>query len=175
MGFSVNLDKRLAITRVPNWEHNTIYLVSGLAHNYRDVVSIPSGLSIVAGPRAGERAPDALLVKSPQRHLYDLFRRPSFVALVVPRSQETQHLQLATQLREEMTRRFRDRVNTLLISEQKDTDFGPDYRFRSKERDMFEKYEIGEEGRVIVVRPDLYVGMTCVPEEWRATLEYIGQ
>lgn len=175
MGFGVDLDKRLAMTKVPNWERDTINLVSGLAHNYRDVVTIPSGLSFVAGPRAGERAPDALLVKSPQRYLYDLFRRPSFIALVVPGTEELQHLQLATQLREEMTRQFGDRINTILISARKDTDFSPDFRFRSEECDMFEKYEIGQEGRVIIVRPDLYVGMTCVPEEWRATLEYMGQ
>ena len=175
MGFGVDLDKRLAMTKVPNWERDTIYLVSGLAHNYRDVVSTPSGLTQVRGPCPGERALDVLLLKSPQRYLYDICRRPRFILLVVPGEDEDEHIQLATQVRDSMEKQFGDHVNTILISNRRDTGFGVDYRFRFEERELFEKYEIGSEGRLIIIRPDLYIGMTCIPEEWKATLEYMSQ
>ncbi len=53
MGFGVEPEDRLHLTKVPGWEERTVNLVSGLSHTYRDVVRLPEGLSAVAGPEAG--------------------------------------------------------------------------------------------------------------------------
>ncbi|KKA25700.1 Pentachlorophenol monooxygenase [Rasamsonia emersonii CBS 393.64] len=57
MGFGIPPEERLHLTQESDWEWRTINLVSGLSHNYRDVVNVPVGLTPVPGPQAGERAP----------------------------------------------------------------------------------------------------------------------
>ncbi|OQV06724.1 FAD binding domain-containing protein [Cladophialophora immunda] len=179
MGFGEEPEKRYPLTQAPNWEENTIMLVSGLSHNYCDAVCVPSGLRPTRGPQAGERAPDALLVSSPQRHLYDVFRRPQFTLLIVPSKQNKQkQLAEAVTIREELNGRFPGQVSAFLISGTREAEFDFDHQSKNESGEVWERYMIDpndEDGRLVLVRPDLYIGMSCWMAEWKAVLEYLEQ
>jgi hypothetical protein len=175
MGFGVEPAERLPLTKVPGWEANTIKLVSGLSHNYCDTVQVPGGLKAVASPRAGERAPDCLLTKSPERRLYDIYRRPQFTLLIVPGTEIIEnHIAIGIKTRDGLETKFPGLVSAHLISGSP-SGFDFDHRARDAEGAVAKLYEIGPEGRLILVRPDLYVGVSCVPEDWAAIPKYLGQ
>jgi 2-polyprenyl-6-methoxyphenol hydroxylase-like FAD-dependent oxidoreductase len=179
MGFGEEPKKRYHLTQVPRWEEDTIRLVSGLSHNYREAVSIPPGLRGTRGPQAGDRAPDALLVSSPQRHLYDVFRRPQFTLLVVPSERDKQQqLSDAVTLRDQINGRFPGHVSVYLISGNREAEFDFDHQSKNESGEFLERYEIdpGEgDGRLVLVRPDLYIGLSCWMVEGRAVLDYLEQ
>ena len=165
MGFGEEPAERYALTQVPGWEARTIRLVSGLAHNYCAVAQLPTGLTPVDGPQAGERAPDALLVKEPKKRAYDVFRHPGFTLLVVPGADAARHIALGRQLRDALDARYPGKVASCLISDAADTGFDFDHQVPDESGELAERYAIGAEGRFVLVRPDLYVGMTCLPEQ----------
>lgn len=199
MGFGIAPEERLHYTQEPGWEARTIQLVSGLSHNYRDVALVPPVIHAVAGPRAGERAPDALLVREPRKRLYDVFRHPRFTLLVVPGADVDSHLSAGRALRDELERRYPSQVVACLVPQGNtrmsehpdpdratkataspegrgdDTGFDFDHRVCDETGEILARYGIGPEGRLILVRPDLYVGMSCVPEEAAAMLGYLEQ
>ncbi|KIX09292.1 uncharacterized protein Z518_00371 [Rhinocladiella mackenziei CBS 650.93] len=179
MGFGEEPEKRYPLTQGPNWEENTIRLVSGLSHNYCEVVRVPVLLRPPKGPRAGERAPDALLIKSPQRHLYDIFRRPQFTLLIVP-SMSRKHEQLvqAVAIRDTLNARFPGHVCVHLISDKREVEFDFDRQSKDETGQFLDMYEIDrndDDGRLVLVRPDLYVGMSCWMTEWEAVSDYLEQ
>lgn len=179
MGFGEEPEERYPLTQVPGWEENTIRLVSGLSHNYCDVVRVPALLRPTSGPKAGERAPDALLTKSPMRHLYDIFRRPQFTLLVVP-SSTGKHEQLAqgVTIRDTLNVRFPGCVCVYLISDKREAEFDFDHQSKEETGELWERYEIDRndnDGRLVLVRPDLYIGMSCCMAEWEAISQYLEQ
>lgn len=175
MGFGIEPEDRHHYTQEPGWEARTIRLVSGLSHNYCEVTRLPEGLTEVAGPKAGERAPDALLLKEPQKRAYDLFRRPQFTLLAIPGTDRQKHIEQAQALRDELERIYPGEVATCLIAEGKDTGFDFDHQCPDELGELAERYAVGPEGRFVLVRPDLYVGMSCLPGEWKAIPDYLGQ
>lgn len=176
MGFGIPPEDRYHLTQVPDWEYNSIRLVSGLTHNYRDVTEVPDGLAPVAGPRPGERAPDATIVVEPQKRLYDLTRHPGFTLIAVPGSAATEAATTAAavRVRDELDRRHPDRVRSYLISDGGDeTGFDFDHRAPDETGEIRERYEIGEEGRLILIRPDLYLAVAVLPEDADRLLEIL--
>lgn len=179
MGFGEELEKRYPLTRVPNWEQDTIHLVSGLSHNYRGVVCVPPGIRPTRGPQAGERAPDALLVRSPQRYLYDVLRRPQFTLLVVPTEHAQQdQLTKAATIRQKVNASFPGLVSVYLISETRDDRFDFDHQSKNGSQEFMERYQMDhndQEGKLVLVRPDLYIGMSCWMGDYEAMLGYLEQ
>ncbi|GAW16561.1 hypothetical protein ANO14919_059920 [Xylariales sp. No.14919] len=185
MGFGIELPDRFAFTQVPNWEENTVFLVSGLSHNYTDVVTPLLPLVIqnnpVPGPKPGSRAPDALLVPSPQRHVYDVFRRPQFTLLIAPDTspeRKPAQMALAAHARDFISSRFPRHVNVFLISDRREEEFDFDHQSVDEVGEFRERYGIekdGEgEGRLVLVRPDLYIGLTCNLPLWKGVVEYLA-
>lgn len=168
MGFGKPLDGRYALTQVPNWESKSIHLVSGLSHNYRDAVVQPQGIKPVSGPQPGERAPDALLVGMPKKRLYDIFRRPQFSLLVAPGQQDPNTVaETGLKTRDRLNARFPEQVSTFLISKEKDDRYDFDHQARDEGSEFTSRYSIPPEGRLILVRPDLYIGLACDPGQWK--------
>jgi 2-polyprenyl-6-methoxyphenol hydroxylase-like FAD-dependent oxidoreductase len=175
MGFGVEPEERLALTQIPNWEHDTIRLVSGLSHNYRDVVNVPKGTTL-EGPRPGERAPDAILTAEPRKRVYDVCRHPQFTLLVVPGVDYEETLRSARAVRSELDRRFPGQVYCHLVGPGGDeTGFDFDHRTPDETAEIVERYEISGPGRLILIRPDLYLGLTCLPEEGMNIVDYMSQ
>ncbi|PYI01098.1 pentachlorophenol monooxygenase [Aspergillus sclerotiicarbonarius CBS 121057] len=174
MGFGVPLEDRYPLTQETDWEERTVNLVSGLSHNYCDVAVLPTGLTPVSGPRPGERAPDALLVKEPRKRLYDVYRRPQFTLLVAGGTND-RVVDAGMKARECLDARFPNQVSTYLISREHVPRFDFDHQCHDEEKEFVQRYDIPPEGRLVLVRPDLYVGMACKPEEWGFVGEYLEQ
>ncbi|KAI1276061.1 pentachlorophenol monooxygenase [Xylaria sp. FL0933] len=185
MGFGVEPADRLALTQAPNWEEKTVFLVSGLSHNYVETVTPLLPLMYqnnpVPGPKPGARAPDALLTVSPQRHVYDVYRRPQFTLLVVPDlSPDRKPAQIAeaVRMRAAITERFPDHVCVYLISDRREEEFGFDNQSLNEVGELRDRYSIekdGEgEGRLVLVRPDLYIALACELPRWEGILEYLA-
>lgn len=175
MGFGMEPEERLQFTQEPGWEARTIRLVSGLSHNYTASVVVPDGLHAVAGPQAGERAPDALLTREPQKRVYDVFRHPGFTLLIVPGTDAEAQLETARKLRAKIDAQYPDQVSCCLISDRTDAGFDFDHRVLDGTGEIRERYAIGEEGRLLLVRPDLYVGLPVLPEDASAIAAYLEQ
>ncbi|MDF2640554.1 MAG: Pentachlorophenol monooxygenase [Novosphingobium lindaniclasticum] len=175
MGFGIEPQDRLHYTREPGWEAKTINLVSGLSHNYVAVTQSPDGITAVAGPNPGERAPDALLVREPQKRVYDVLRHPQFTLLVIPGKDEERHVALGRAIRDELDRRFPGQVAGCLISGRSDGGFDFDHLVPDETGEVRERYQVGDEGRILLIRPDLYLGAACLPEEGASISEYLEQ
>ncbi len=175
MGFGIEPEDRYHLTQEPGWEARTIRLVSGLSHNYCAVTRVPEGIRAVAGPQAGERAPDALLVREPRKRAYDVYRHPRFTLLVVPGAEAARHIAIASELREALEAEHPGKVSVCLVSDAADTGFDFDHQLPDETGELAERYDIGREGRLVLVRPDLYVGLTCLPEDWRAVPRCLAQ
>ncbi|TGJ80756.1 hypothetical protein E0Z10_g8008 [Xylaria hypoxylon] len=185
MGFGIEPTDRLVFTQVPNWEENTVFRVSGLSHNYTDVVTPALPLAIqnnpVPGPKPGSRAPDALLTVSPQCHVYDIFRRPQFTLLIVPDTspeRKPAQIALADHIRKAITSHFPGHVSMHLISDQREGEFDFDHQSVDQVGEFRDRYGIekdGEgEGRLVLVRPDLYIGLACKLPLWEGVVEYLA-
>jgi len=176
MGFGIPPEERYPMTQAPDWEYHSIRLVSGLSHNYRGVVWEPDGATSVPGPRPGERPPDAELTRDPQKRLYDLFRHPGFTLVAIPGSSSrgTAVAEAAIRVRDALQERHPDRVRSFLITDGGDeTGFDFDHRSPDETGEILERYEIGEDGRIILVRPDLYVGLNLAIEDADRVLDYL--
>lgn len=175
MGFGVDPEERWELTQADGWEHNTIRLVSGLAHTYRDVVRLPANLTEVGGPRAGDRAPDATLTTEPAKRVYDVCRRPQFTLLIVPGGDPAAAVEQGGRLRDELDALFPGYVHSHLIGECCDEEFDFDHRTPDETGEISERYEVDGRGRFVLIRPDLYLGLSCLPEEDDRITEYVSQ
>lgn len=185
MGFGIEPADRLPLTQAPDWEEKCLYLVSGISHNYTETVTPLLPLvyqnNPVPGPKPGSRAPDALLTVSPQYHVYDIFRRPQFTLLIVPDlspERKPGQMALAIRVRDVITQRFPGHVCVYLISDRRENEFGYDNQSVDRVGELRDRYDIekdGEgEGRIVLVRPDLYIALACELPRWEGILEYLG-
>ncbi|WP_326568897.1 FAD-dependent monooxygenase [Amycolatopsis rhabdoformis] len=175
MAFGQGLEDRIALTREPGWQQRTVELISGISHNYRDVVSAPD-VPAVAGPRVGDRAPDAQLVIEPRKRLFDLFRHGGFTLLLVPRPSVTEDFERAERVAEQMRAAFGDRVSSVLVTDERTTAFDEDHTIPDQLGELAKRYEVGRgESRAILVRPDLYVGGHTRLEDAEALVGQLGQ
>ncbi len=175
MGFGDEPKERWKQTQEPGWEARTIHLVSGLSHNYSDNVVLPDGIAEVAGPKAGARAPDAMLVREPQKRVYDVLRHPGFTLLIVPGEEKQVHLELARSVRSNLEEHYPGQISVCLIADDKDAGFDFDHIVSDETGEIRERYEIREEGRFVLVRPDLYIGLSVLPEDGMSISTYLEQ
>ncbi|WP_433287084.1 FAD-dependent oxidoreductase [Pseudonocardia sp. CA-142604] len=174
MAFGQGIEDRIALTREPGWQQRTVELISGLSHNYRDTVRGPD-VDSVAGPRAGDRAPDAQLVVEPRKRLFDLIRHGGFTLLFVPRPGEEEDLAQAARVAELVRAVFGDRVSSVLVSGDRIAGFDEDHRIPDQLGELAQRYAIGEgEARAILVRPDMYVGGHCRLADAEALVEQVS-
>ena len=175
MAFGKGLEDRISITRAPDWQANTIRLISGLSHNYRDTVSIPEGLHTAAGPRPGERAPDALLVREPQKRVFDLFRHPYFTLLLVPARGGRRDLDIAQRLGSELEAVYPGQVIPRVISPEQPSGVDIDGWVADETGEFARAYGIESEGRLILVRPDMYIGLNAPLADSSHVITYLRQ
>jgi 2-polyprenyl-6-methoxyphenol hydroxylase-like FAD-dependent oxidoreductase len=178
MGFGIDPEDRYHLTQEPGWEHDTIRLVSGLSHNYREAIKVPDGLTPVPGPKAGDRAPDARLLMEPAKRLYDLCRHPGFTLVAVTGAGQDagQTASVAAEVRSQLEQRHPGKVRCHLIADGGDeTGFDFDHRSPDETGEITDRYEIGTESRLILIRPDLYVGVSCILSDAPLITEYLNQ
>ena len=114
---------------------------SGVAYTYRDYVQKPAELMDISGPAVGDRAPDIDFERGGT--LFDRLRNPYFTLLVMP--PESNESPVIERLKRRYSRLLA--IETLPRSEALAKRYGP------------------SDGRMILVRPDGYIGFKCLPEE----------
>lgn len=176
MAFGKGIEDRIAITRQPEWQDNAVRLIAGLAHNYRGTVSVPSGLTPVPGPQAGDRAPDAQLASEPRRRLYDLLRHCGFTALFIPGHNADTDIATAHRVAERLHAAHGPLVRSILVADRQAPAFDVDHWAPDQNGELARAYELsGIDGRAVLVRPDIYVGMNCRLDEADRLIEYVCQ
>ena len=134
----------------PGYTEKVVNTCSGVAYTYRDYVQKPAALADLNGPAIGDRAPDIDFEQSGT--LFDRIRHAYFTLLAMPGEGDR------SRVIERLERRFSRvlAVETLPRSEALSKRYGPN------------------DGRLILVRPDGYVGFKCSANEahlLEATLE----
>lgn len=161
MAFGKGLEDRIAITREPEWQERSVRLISGLAHNYRDVVRIPDGATEVAGPKPGDRAPDARLIEQPVKRVFDLLRHGGFTLLLVPGKDFEGDVRRARAAADELEATRGQYLRPILVAaHDANGAFDADHWVPDSRGELAKAYGIREgESRAILVRPDMYIGM----------------
>src|SRR5262249_6989440 len=123
---------------------------SGVAYTYKDYVQKPVALTEISGPAIGDRAPDVDFEQG--FTLFDRLRHEYFTLLAMPAGRDR------SPVIERLQRRFSPvlAVETLPGSDALSKRYGP------------------SDGRLILVRPDGYIGFKCAADEaplLEATLE----
>jgi NADPH-dependent dioxygenase len=161
MAFGQGLSERIAVTREAGWQQRTVELISGLSHNYRDTVAGP-GVPAVKGPQAGDRAPDALLVATPKKRVFDLFHHPGFTLLLVPRGGNAADVERAETIAARCADKHGEHISCVLVADEPTTAFDDDHRVRDRSGELARTYGIGpDEARAVLVRPDMYLAGHC--------------
>ena len=125
----------------PEYKNKVVNTCSGVAYTYKDYVQKPADLTEISGPAIGDRAPDIDFEQGGT--LFDRLRHEYFTLLVMPREGESRSTLEGVQ------RRFPKvlTIETLPGSEALSKRYGP------------------SDGRLILVRPDGYIGFKCRAEE----------
>jgi len=125
----------------PGYTEKVVNYCSGVAYTYKDYVQKPAGLTALGGPAIGDRAPDVDFEKGGS--LFDRLRHQYFTLLAMPGDART------AAVIERLERRFAKvlAVETLPKSEALSKRYGPG------------------DGRLILVRPDGYIGFKCSVDE----------
>ena len=125
----------------PGYTEKVVNTCSGVAYTYRNYVEKPAALTEVNGPAVGDRAPDIDFEQGGT--LFDLLRHEYFTLLAMPDDGNR------SPVIARMQRRFSPvlAVETLPISQALSKRYGP------------------SDGRLILVRPDGYLGFKCSADE----------
>src|SRR5436190_1338981 len=125
----------------PGYTGKVVNYCSGVAYSYRDYVQKPAALTELNGPAIGDRAPDIDFEQGGT--LFDRLRHEYFTLLAMPGDRDL------SPVVEPLKRRFSRvlAVETLPRSNALSRRYGP------------------SDGRLILVRPDGYIGFKCAAAE----------
>jgi 2-polyprenyl-6-methoxyphenol hydroxylase-like FAD-dependent oxidoreductase len=173
MAFGTGLEDRIALTRQPEWQDNSVRLISGLSHNYRDAVRVPAGLTPVPGPAAGDRAPDALLTAQPRKRVFDLLRHARFTLLASPGDGQSGQADIISKVFDDLATRFPGKVAGRMITTEPAAGLDIESNPVDTTGEFASRYEIGTEGRLVLIRPDMYVGLNAALGDAARIAEYL--
>jgi NADPH-dependent dioxygenase len=125
----------------PGYTEKVVNYCSGVAYTYKDYVQKPAALTELNGPAIGDRAPDIDFEQGGT--LFDRLRHPYFTLLAMPGARDL------SDVIDRLQRRFSRvvAIETLPRSEALSKRYGPG------------------DGRLILVRPDGYIGFKCSANE----------
>ena len=134
----------------PGYTEKVVNYCSGVAYTYRDYVQKPVGLTELNGPAIGDRAPDVDFEQGGT--LFDRLRHEYFTVLAMPGDGD----------RSPVIERLQRRFSRVLVLEMLSTSEALAKRYGPSD------------GRLILIRPDGYIGFKCGADEaplLEATLE----
>jgi 2-polyprenyl-6-methoxyphenol hydroxylase-like FAD-dependent oxidoreductase len=155
MGHGKDIAERAQRIRDPDFLDAVVGRCSGISYTYRDYLPKIEGLAETPGPARGDRAPDVDL--GGDRALFDLTRHPRFTLLGLP-SGERDADDVAGVLRTVCARRA-------AVLEGQVVPPSPA---------LARQYGTHGSGRLILLRPDGYVGFRCLVSEADRLEEYLG-
>jgi hypothetical protein len=139
MGHGKDIAERAQKIRDPQFLEAVVGRCSGISYTYRDQTQ---QWDAAAGPAIGDRAPDVDLGRG--RTLYDLTRHPSCTLLALP-AHESGQAALQASLKG-LVHRFASVVELRVVPPT---------------AALAERYGTSEEDRLLLLRPDGYVGFRC--------------
>lgn len=171
----ININDRYQLSRDPQWHDETIYRISGLSHNYCDVLPIPEGVTLLDdGINVGERAADAILSKTPpKRRLHDILRHTGFTLLVLPNTESESESNNCEELVDRLYARYGDNVRCVAICDKAVDGFDFDHHFIDHTGEVNQVYGKSEQGRMILIRPDLYVAYRSLITEQKPLMDHL--
>jgi NADPH-dependent dioxygenase len=134
---------------------------SGIAYTYRDSVPVASGLAPLPGPAIGDRAPDVDLAGGGA--LFDATRHTGFTLLVLPGSRRAHGARLEVEITENALARVQRRFARLVRAQRLQASAALDRAYGSVLDD-----------RLLLIRPDGYVGFHCLAGEVARLETYLG-
>src|SRR5712671_444193 len=125
----------------PEYKRKVVNTCSGVAYTYRDYIPRSAALTEISGPSIGDRAPDIDFEGGGT--LFDRLRHAYFTLLVMPRNGD----------RSSDIERLQGRFSRVLAVET-----------LPRSEALSKRYGASD-GRLILVRPDGYIGFKCSAEE----------
>jgi 2-polyprenyl-6-methoxyphenol hydroxylase-like FAD-dependent oxidoreductase len=171
---AVPVAERFKLTQDPAWHDEAILRISALSHNYRGVDGINADLALPDGcPQPGDRAPDCILREAaPRRRLYDVTRHPLHTLLLLSDGSEAQSAR-CVRIAERM-HGYASLVKCVYVAPVRNDDFDFDHTLVDEEGRLGKTYG-GGANQLILIRPDLYVGVRGSLAAEHALVDYLGK
>jgi len=171
----IHIRDRYKLSQDPGWHDETIYRISGLSHNYCDTIPVPSGVSpLEKGMKTGERAADATLSdRAPKRRLHDLFRHTDFTLMLLPETGNSSEIGQCATIAKILDERYGEHVQCIVVAGELVDGFDYDHTFIDYTGETGGVYGKSETGRMILIRPDLYIGYRSPINELAPLLEHL--
>jgi len=167
------LEERIQDTKNPVWQEECINGISGLSHNYCDNLWQPEGLQALAddSPKPGLRAPNALISDTPKLWMHDIYRHTRATLLMLPRTEADQ--QRCRDLVDQIEQNYSNSVKCAVVARKRIEDISIDNSFVQTLDDLDHWYGKSDQGRLFLIRPDLYVGYASQLDEHVLLQEYL--
>lgn len=151
------LEQRVQDTKDPHWHDELIYGISGLSHNYRKVIWTPEHYTPPTnGPVPGERAPNALLCETPLLRMDDIYRHSKATLVMLPKTEA--EIEQSKTLLTTILNNYDESIKPVIICDRIIDGVSLDNQRVNKMDDIDKWFGTSDEGRVYLVRPDLYLG-----------------
>ena len=151
------LQDRIEDTRDRVWHDECVHGISGLSHNYCDVIWQPECIIETGGaPKAGERAPNARVSATPLLWLHDIYRHTRATLLMLPVSDG--EVSTCNQFANEIEREYTNSVKPIIIYSSQIDDIDIARLHVNQLEEIEQSYGRSASGRMFLVRPDLYIG-----------------
>jgi 2-polyprenyl-6-methoxyphenol hydroxylase-like FAD-dependent oxidoreductase len=173
---NVDISDRYRLTQDQSWHDEAIYRISGLSHNYdRGTTGNPPLLERIASVEPGIRAADVVISEvAPRRRLYDIFRHTDFTLLLLPgdaASDADASFATATAVKS----RYDHHVKCAVISRQAVDGLDCDRSFEDPLGSVRKAYRCNGEGKMVLVRPDLYVDYVSSLDDFTGLSKHMRQ
>lgn len=174
MAHGTAVENRLELTRQQGWHDEAIERISGLSHHYRSDTASADDLSGMEGPGPGDRAPDAIVTRAPERRIFDLIRHPHHTILIFPAGDSPVEAEACQRLAEVTAESFPAMVKVVAIASARMAGMLPSGLGCVDEIGSAAiHYGPSGTGRVYVVRPDGYIGYRGRLADWRNLIAYL--
>jgi len=170
MGHGVEMENRFELADNPEWLEQAVGRLSGISHSYRLTVSMPSDLSPSNGPQAGERAPNVRLAEDST--LFSLFSHPNFTLLLIPSQDNNGEIALCRELSKKLASTYKTLLHHHLLAS---LDLSEGTAITEQGIDNLRSaYELSNQGQLLLVRPDGYIGFRCLLSEREHLSTFLG-
>jgi hypothetical protein len=152
MGHGKDIQERAKRMNDKTFLDKVVGVCSGVSYTYRDFVPATSGLASLPGPAIGDRAPDVDLEGGGA--LFDATRHTGFTLLLLPGSRRAHGARLEVEISNAALERVRRRFPRVVRAQR-----------LSSSPALEREYGSVLDDRLLLIRPDGYVGFHCLAGE----------
>ena len=162
MGHGKDIQERAKRMNDQAFLGKVVGVCSGISYTYRDYVPAPSGVAALPGPAVGDRAPDVDFEGGGA--LFDATRHTGFTLLLLPGSRRAHGARLQVELSDAALERVQRRFPSVVRAQ------------RLPASPALERaYGNVLDDRLLLIRPDGYIGFHCLAGEVARLETHLGQ